>query len=119
MLDGFIARKFDAVSNHGARLDSIADFIMVAVLLVVLYPVVKPSAGILLWMILIALIRFTSTIVAKRKYGQAVILHTLGNKLTGLVLFLFPLFLIVVPKTVVMMLVCLVASFSAIEELAI
>lgn len=119
MLDGFIARKFDAISKLGAQLDSIADFIMVAVLLIVLYPVVNPSAGILLWMVLIALIRFSSVLVAKRRFGKFAMLHTLGNKLTGLMLFLFPLFLIFIPKTWIMILVCIFASLSALEELAI
>ncbi|MGB7593945.1 MAG: hypothetical protein WBL80_00090 [Erysipelotrichaceae bacterium] len=99
--------------------DPIADFLMIGVLLIVLYPVVSPSYFILLWMGLIALIRFISVLVAKYKYGKFAMLHTLGNKLTGLMLFLFPLFLIFIPRTWVMIIVCLLASLSAIEELAI
>ena len=119
MLDGFIARKFHAASNLGARLDSIADFVMLVVLLIVLYPVINPSVAILLWMILIGVLRFSSMIVAKRKYGKVVMLHTLANKFTGFALFLFPLFLNVIPKSLVMILICLLASLSAIEELAV
>jgi len=119
MLDGFIARKFHAASTLGARLDSIADFVMIAVLLIVLYPVINPSFAILLWIVLIGVLRFSSMIVAKRKYGKVAMLHTLANKLTGLALFLFPLFLSFIPKSFVMILICLLASLSAIEELAI
>jgi len=119
MLDGFIARKFHAASNLGARLDSIADFVMLVVLLIVLYPVINPPVVILLWIVLIGVLRFASMIVAKRKYGKVAMLHTLANKLTGLALFLFPLFLNVIPKSVVMTLICLLASLSAIEELAV
>ena len=119
MLDGFIARKFHAASTFGARLDSIADFVMIAVLLIVLSPIINPSFAILLWIILIGVLRFASMIVAKRKYGKVAMLHTLANKLTGFALFLFPLFLSFIPKTLVMILICLLASLSAIEELAV
>ena len=119
MLDGFIARKFHAESNLGARLDSIADFVMIAVLLIVLFPVINPSVTILLWIVLIGVLRFSSMIVAKRKYGNVAILHTLANKLTGLALFLFPLFLSFIPKPLAMILICLLANLSAIEELAV
>ncbi|MBO6094368.1 MAG: CDP-alcohol phosphatidyltransferase family protein, partial [Oscillospiraceae bacterium] len=33
MLDGFVARKTDTVSEFGSRLDTIADFVLVAVCL--------------------------------------------------------------------------------------
>ncbi len=119
MLDGFIARKFHAASTFGARLDSIADFVMTAVLLIILYPVINPSAAILLWIVLIGVLRFSAMIVAKRKYEKVAMLHTLANRLTGLALFLFPLFLGFIPKPLVMILICLLASLSAIEELAV
>ena len=39
MLDGFVARKTDTVSKLGARLDTIADFVLVVVCLIKLLPI--------------------------------------------------------------------------------
>jgi CDP-diacylglycerol---glycerol-3-phosphate 3-phosphatidyltransferase len=119
MLDGFIARKLDAMSDLGARLDSIADLVMIIVLLIVLYPMINPSGWILGWMILIGAVRFASMFVAKKKFKTFAFLHTFSNKLTGLALFLFPLFLLFIPKSCVLWSVCGLASLSAIEELGI
>ena len=117
MLDGFLARKLDAASSLGARLDSTADFVMIVVLLIILYPVINPPAAILIWIILIAVVRFFSMFTAKKRFNSFAMLHTLANKLTGFALFLFPLLLVVIPKRITMLLVCGMASLSAIEEL--
>lgn len=119
ILDGTIARVTQTTSSLGARLDSSADFIMVVVLLFVLYPVVNPPGYILIWMVLIGVVRFISLFIAKVKFRQFVMLHTIANKATGLVLFVFPLFLLFMPKELVMIFVCILASLSATEELII
>ena len=51
MVDGFIARKMRTTSRLGEKLDSIADMIMVGVVLVVIYPIVNPTVVILIWII--------------------------------------------------------------------
>lgn len=53
------------------------------------------------------------------KYKTFGILHTYGNKITGVVLFAFPLSLVFVQPDVLMYIICVVASISAIEELFI
>ena len=119
MVDGFIARKTGTTSRLGEKLDSIADMIMVGVLLVVLYPIVNPAIEIVIWIISIGIIRLSSLVVALKKYKTFAILHTYGNKITGIVLFIFPLLLPYIPITVLLYIVCVVASISAIEELII
>ena len=44
MLDGFVARKTDTVSKLGARLDTMADFVLVVVCLIKLLPVLRIPA---------------------------------------------------------------------------
>ena len=117
ILDGFISRKTETTSILGAKLDSLADMIMAAVLLVVLYPMVKPSTKIIIWISLIGIIRLASIAVALKKYKTFASIHTYGNKITGIVLFLFPVMLSYVNTTVLMYITCVVASLSAIEEL--
>ena len=119
ILDGFIARITKSTSTLGAKLDSLADMIMAAVLLFTLYPVINPPAVILLWIVSIGIIRFTSMAVALIKYKTFASLHTWGNKITGLILFIFPIFLLYIPTPVLMYIICGVASISAMEELII
>ena len=119
IFDGYIARKTNTASKLGEKLDSFADLIMVAVLIIVLYPIIDPTVQIIVWIVIIGIIRAVSIMVVFVKYKTLGILHTYGNKITGLVLFVFPLSLAFVQSEVLMNIICVVASTSAIEELFI
>ncbi|WP_258280631.1 hypothetical protein [Clostridium sp. CM027] len=58
-------------------------------------------------------------VIGIKKYKTFASLHTYGNKITGLVLFIFPILLPFVHTTVLMYIICAVVSISAIEELII
>ena len=64
ILDGFIARKTGTTSRLGAKLDSLADIIMIGILLFLLYPIINPKIEIIIWVILIGIIRLVAMIVA-------------------------------------------------------
>ncbi|MEK4511450.1 MULTISPECIES: CDP-alcohol phosphatidyltransferase family protein [Paenibacillus] len=119
MLDGYIARKKGVASLFGAKLDSIADLIMLIVLFVILYPIVNLTNPIIIWIIAIGMTRIVSMIVVLVKYKTFAILHTYGNKISGLSLFIFPLLLPYIDVSVLINIICIVASLSAIEELMI
>lgn len=120
IFDGYIARKTNTTSKLGEKLDSAADLIMIVVLMIVLYPLINLTVQIIVWIIIIVIIRAVSMMVVFVKYKTFAILHTYGNKITGLVLFIFfPLSLAFVKSNVLMYIICVVASFSAIEELFI
>ena len=119
IIDGFIARKTGTTSRLGEKLDSIADMIMIGVLLFILYPIINPSTEILLWIISIAIIRLAAMGVALKKYRTFAFLHTYGNKITGILIFIFPILLIYINTTVLMYIICAAASISALEELTI
>jgi CDP-diacylglycerol---glycerol-3-phosphate 3-phosphatidyltransferase len=119
IVDGFIARKTGTTSNLGARIDSMGDMVMVGVLFFVLYPIINPSTQIVIWTISIGIIRLASMAVALKKYKTFAGLHTYGNKITGIVLFIFPILLPYIHTTVLMYIICVLASISAIEELII
>lgn len=116
MLDGYIARKLGIQSKFGEKLDSVADLIMVAVLIIILYPIINIPPTVTYWIIGIVIIRMLSIIIVFVKYKMFGILHTVGNKVTGLMLFLFP---IIIQSEVLIYLLCATASISAIEELFI
>lgn len=119
IMDGYIARKTNTTSKLGEKLDSVADFFMVVVLIPVFYTILNPDTFILLWIIVIGIIRVISLIIVLAKYKTFGMLHTYGNKITGLILFLIPLLLIAVPEEVLIYLVCSIASITALEEIGI
>ncbi len=119
MMDGIIARKTGSCSELGARLDSAADTVMVAVLFFKLYPMLSFPDLIVLWIILIFIIRLISITIVLIKYKTFAILHTWSNKVAGFALLLVPFFLINYLPGFWMYIVCSVATLSAIEELLI
>ncbi|KAJ50720.1 CDP-diacylglycerol--glycerol-3-phosphate 3-phosphatidyltransferase [Clostridium tetanomorphum] len=119
IIDGFIARKIGTTSSFGAKLDSIGDMIMTAALLFLIYPILNLTTKIVIWIVIISIIRLSSMFVAMKKYKTFASIHTCGNKITGIVLFLFPIFIPYINTNVLMHIICVVASISAMEELII
>jgi phosphatidylglycerophosphate synthase len=119
VFDGMIARKLNLVSKNGQILDSIADFFMVIVLLFIFVLNIKfPLLGIY-WVIIIAVIRFTSLGVGFMRYKQLTFLHTYANKLTGIALFSSIFMYVALGLYTTTILVCFIAIISALEELII
>lgn len=118
-LDGFIARKTHSTSKLGEKLDSAADFILFAVLLWVLFPIIHPSLLIITWVVSIAAVRVISIAAVLIRYRTLGLLHTYGNKITGFILFALPLSLAVFKPDLPVFIICTAASLSALEELAI
>ena len=116
MLDGFVARRTNTASPLGAKLDSIADIIFLAVCLIKLLPVLVLPRWLWVWVGLIALLRLVNVVSGFICRGKLVLLHTRSNKLTGLLLFLLPLSLNFIKISYTAALLCAVASFAAIQE---
>ena len=116
MLDGFVARKTDTVSELGARLDTMADFALVVVCLIKLLPILRIPAWLYGWIGIIALIKVVNIIfgfVVQRKF---VAIHSVMNKATGALLFLLPLTIPAVGLKYSAVVVCAAATFAAIQE---
>ncbi len=115
-LDGFVARKTGTASQFGARLDTAADFILVAVSLVKLIPVLKISTWLYICIAVIAaikLVNIASGLIKNKKLPSE---HTKANKLTGALLFALPLTAELAAFDYCAGLVCLAALYAAIEE---
>ena len=63
MVDGTIARKTNAVSEFGAKLDTASDFIFFAVAPIKLLPVIHIPKWIWVWIVVIAIIKIFSVIL--------------------------------------------------------
>ena len=116
MLDGFVARKTDTVSKLGARLDTIADFVLVVVCLIKLLPVLSIPAWLYGWIGIIALIKVINIISGFAVQKTFMAVHSTMNKATGLLLFLLPLTIPVFPLKYFAIVVCAAATYAAIQE---
>ncbi len=119
ILDGYIARKTKNTSKFGAVFDSVADFIFIVIMLVIIIPIIDISFWIQLWVIIISFIKAASLLIGFIKYHAVAFLHTYANKITGALLFCFPLFYQVFGITTTAFLLCSIASVAAVEELVI
>ena len=116
MIDGPIARKTDSVTEFGSKLDSVADLIFVVVAFVKLLPVISLPDWLWVWIIIIALIKVANIVFGWISEKRLVIEHTLMNKITGFLLFLLPLTLSFIELKYTAVVVCVVATMSAIQE---
>lgn len=119
ILDGYIARKTKNTSKAGAVFDSIADFIFITIMLVIMIPIIDISFCIQIWVISIAIIKAVSLLTGFIKYHSLAFLHTYMNKATGALLFAFPLLYNGFGMAPTAFLLCSIASVAAVEELAI
>lgn len=110
MVDGIIARKTDSVSEFGSRLDGVADFVFVAVCLIKILPVMDIPVWLYAWTAVIALIKIINIISGYAMQKKYVAVHTTMNKVTGVLLFMLPLILSIVPLIYTGIPICLQAS---------
>jgi len=116
MIDGWVARKTNTVSEFGAKLDTVADFVFVVVCLVKLLPIMDFPSWLYIWIGVIALIKIINIVSGYVIQKQFVTIHSLMNKVTGLLLFILPLTLSFINLRYSAVMVCLVATFAAIQE---
>ena len=116
MIDGPVARKTDTVSEFGSRLDTVADLVFVAVCLVRLLPRLDVPTWLWIWIAVIALIKATNLISGFVMRKQFVALHTVMNKITGILLFVLPLTLPILALRYSAPVVCAAATFAAVQE---
>lgn len=116
MIDGTVARLTHTESEFGAKLDTVADFVFVAVCLAKLLPILNLPVWQYAWIAGIAAIKVINVIfgyITKKKFIDV---HSVMNKVTGGVLFVFPLTPSFVDPVFSVSAVCLVATIAAIQE---
>ena len=116
MIDGAVARISGATSEFGAKLDTAADFVLVVVCLNKLLPLLSVPLWLWLWIGGIALIKAVNLLSGFVLQKGFVAMHTVMNKVTGILLFVLPLTLPVVELKHSAPLVCTMATFAAIQE---
>lgn len=116
MLDGLVARTTGTESEHGARLDSIADLVLTIACLVKVLPAISVPTWLWAWMAAIALVKVINVISGLVIERRLVLPHTIANKAAGLVAFLVPFAIPVLGITSPAIVACAVATFAAVQE---
>lgn len=94
VLDGYVARKYNLVTDFGAKLDSIADMTMFLSLIIVLLPVLNFTLEIYVLILIIVILKIASAIYCYIKFEKLSTIHSYLNKITGLLIILIPILLI-------------------------
>ena len=116
MLDGYVARRANSESGLGARLDSIADLVLVVVCLVKLLPAIDVPIWLWAWVAAIALVKVANVASGLVAEKRLVMPHTVANKIAGLVVFLVPFAIPLFGITAPAVIACAAASFAAVQE---
>ncbi len=116
IIDGRVARKIEGVSKFGAKLDTVADIVFVAVCSAKILPLMHLPIWLWIWIAVIAIIKIGNFLWGFICSKQLISLHTFLNKVTGFLLFLFPLTLNFIEPRYSSVAVCSLAMLAAIKE---
>ena len=116
MIDGAVARKTHSVSEFGAVLDTVADIVFVFVCFIKFIPVIEIPVWLYVWIAVIALIKTVNIISGYAVEKKFVTLHTVMNKVTGILLFVLPFTFSFIQLKYSAVFVCIAATFAAVQE---
>ena len=116
MADGAISRRTKSDSELGAILDTVADSVFAAVCFVKILPTMQFPVWLWFWIVIIAIIKIGNFVWVLICNKKQISLHTILNKATGFLIFLFPLTLSFIEPMYSSVIVCFLATVSAINE---
>ena len=116
MADGAVARKTGTVSKFGSRLDTIADIVFVTVCLIKLLPVLPVPIWLYIWIAIIAFMKAANIAAGYIRQKEFISVHSIINKMTGGLLFVFPLTLAFIDLRNSAAVICMVATAAAVHE---
>ena len=116
MIDGTVARKLGSVSDFGAKLDTVSDFVFIVVALIRFAPYLHIPVWLWIWIGIIAMIKFGNVAWRFVRTKKLISPHTFLNKIMGLLLFLLPATISFVDLTYTLPIVCTVATVAAMHE---
>ena len=116
IFDGRIARKTNTATKFGAKLDTFADIVFAAVVLLKLLPILKLPLWMIVWVGVIALIKLVNIVIGFIRQKEFISVHSVMNKVTGGLLFVFPLTLTWIDLRYSAAVICAVATTAAVYE---
>lgn len=120
MLDGFLARRLGVASRLGSILDSAADLLFLCVSALKIVPQYRFPFWVWVAVCGILFVRLCTLFIVFAKSRRLTLpLHTNANRLTGLLLYLFASILNSCMGSCLLIVLCCVAAFAAVQELTI
>ena len=116
MIDGTVARRTNSASEFGARLDTVSDFVFMTVALIKFVPHIHIPIWLWIWIGVIAMIKLGNAVWGFIRTKKLISLHTVLNKIVGLLLFFLPVTISVVDPAYTLPIACTVATAAAIHE---
>ena len=116
MIDGTVARKLGSVSDFGAKLDTVSDFVFIVVALIRFAPYLHIPVWLWMWIGVIAMMKLGNVVLGFFRMRKLISPHTVLNKVTGLLLFLLPVTISFIDLTYTLPIVCTVATVAAMHE---
>ena len=116
LIDGAVARRTVTVSELGSKLDTIADIVFTVVCLIKLLPALDVPVWIYIWTAVIAMIKLFNIVIGYIRQKQFIAVHSVINKVTGGLLFIFPLTLAFIDLKYSAAVVCAIATIAAFYE---
>lgn len=123
-LDGKLARKLQITSTLGAALDTIGDVLTYLAFVKILIIQSLVPLWAVVWYIVAMLGNVIAGFIAKKRFGQFYLIHSLFGKILGVALFTLPLWLKLTEKlpnynSVCLSVICIIATISAFETIYI
>ena len=119
VLDGIAARHFGKETRLGAQLDTIADFVFAAVVIIKVVRAVRLPVWLIVWIVCIAVLKCVNVIRGFVIHKRFLAEHTVMNKICGVLLFAIPLCIGWLPWQAAAgstALTCAAATAAAIQE---
>ena len=116
IFDGLIARKTNTATKFGAKLDTFADIVFAAVVLIKLLPILELPVWMIVWVGVIALIKLVNIVIGFVRHHTLTAVHSVINKVTGVLVFILPFTIPIINIRYTAGLVCVVATVAAIME---
>lgn len=119
-IDGTVARKTGKATEKGAKFDTVADIIFVLSVVVKLVCNLSVPIWLIIWIVIIAVVKITGVLVGFLRHHRFIAVHSVLNKICGILVFFPPLFVggpyPASVKIAGLIIVCLFAGIAACIE---
>lgn len=119
LLDGPIARMTKSTGIAGSILDSVGDTLMYTGMMKVVLSNYGIPVWSVVWLAVALMLHIISALIAARRFGVFYFTHTFSSKLMGGVFFLTPFMFSRGLKRLHMLLISLIATYSAVEAIIV
>ena len=124
LVDGKLARKLNITSSIGALLDTIGDVLTYLAFVKILIIQQLIPFMFIMWYIVAMIGNVIAGIIAKKRFGEFYLIHSLFGKVLGVSLFVLPLMLRMTEKIennnyICLSVICSIATLSAFETIYI